>query len=582
MKRILLIFLGICYLCVGCQKQEEQSQVQGLERNFIQKKTYSIDQFPYGKEALEAFVKSLNYMDTSTQSRAGVPLAQGLVKESLSLGTRVAENRNEYGVTYSVGLVDNALQDNRFKNLIIREMATGQAAFVVTYYPTEKYLEALREGFEDMPFEGEIEIENIYYENEQIDENAISQICFTIEVDIPCTAGGNHMPGEHCSGSPSQQPRTVQKETCYVLGRSTGGRVYKKQKKENLHLYDKNYVPRPIVSSGEGLADSNKYYPNFQGIKYFCNEKGYCKELEPITIEAINDALRYPFDDLLSPEQAKVIRRFGLQKNLHRFLSQRENSKQAFMFAQEAIEVLSQEKGFVNFDDGIINKIKNEKGKQIVNQLKSSTDLKKISKELKTASGSLNLSEMIIDLFDRSTHTDLIFQEDVLEKSNGSTFNTTITLDTYYMQTATKLAIARTVIHEMIHAYLKMRCNREKYKEFGSEYIGGLLTAYANKNCENCNENEIHHEYMGQYVDAMAASLQEWDKKYGTRTDLGWEYYRAMAFGGLFQVDQTGVIIQETKAFKELVPDRTEREKIAEICFNEQKANHHAKSLNYN
>ena len=62
MKRILLIFLGICYLCVGCQKQEDQRQVQGLERNFIQKKTYSIDQFPYGKEALEAFVKDLNYL----------------------------------------------------------------------------------------------------------------------------------------------------------------------------------------------------------------------------------------------------------------------------------------------------------------------------------------------------------------------------------------------------------------------------------------------------------------------------------------------------------------------------------------
>ncbi|HXJ99524.1 MAG TPA: hypothetical protein VNJ50_11790, partial [Gelidibacter sp.] len=88
--------------------------------------------------------------------------------------------------------------------------------------------------------------------------------------------------------------------------------------------------------------------------------------------------------------------------------------------------------------------------------------------------------------------------------------------------------------------------------------------------------------------DAMAASLLIWDEKYGSRTNLGWEYYRSMAFGGLVYVkkdakgnaildDAGNPIYEDTNSFKSLVPNKSDREKINDILKNEQYGNRNAK-----
>lgn len=75
----------------------------------------------------------------------------------------------------------------------------------------------------------------------------------------------------------------------------------------------------------------------------------------------------------------------------------------------------------------------------------------------------------------------------------------------------------------------------------------------------------------------MATSLQQWDMRYGSQMNLGFEYYRAMAFGGLFQIDGAGKISNETDIFKQLVPNLKDRQAIADKIFNEQKGNKDAK-----
>ena len=87
---------------------------------------------------------------------------------------------------------------------------------------------------------------------------------------------------------------------------------------------------------------------------------------------------------------------------------------------------------------------------------------------------------------------------------------------------------------------------------------------------------------MGQYVNAMAYSLYAWDKTYGTRGNLGWKYYKSMAWGGLFQTDGVGSITSETDSFKELVPNSSDRQSIAEIVFNKLKGNNDAKGTTCN
>ncbi|MDG1275842.1 MAG: hypothetical protein P8O16_01090 [Algoriphagus sp.] len=82
--------------------------------------------------------------------------------------------------------------------------------------------------------------------------------------------------------------------------------------------------------------------------------------------------------------------------------------------------------------------------------------------------------------------------------------------------------------------------------------------------------NRSQHELMGEYVEMMAYSLKSWDAKFGNgklgKPLLNDEYYRAMAFGGLFK-DGTNI---PTDSFKALVPSATDRSKIIKIIQNEQ------------
>lgn len=105
----------------------------------------------------------------------------------------------------------------------------------------------------------------------------------------------------------------------------------------------------------------------------------------------------------------------------------------------------------------------------------------------------------------------------------------------------------------------------------------------------NEDKNTFHHEFMGQYVDAMAFSLYSWDKNHGTGGDLGWDYYRSMAFAGLSYLkvdannnpilDENGQkIYLDTDSFIELVPSIEERNRIKKISINEATGNQDAES----
>src|SRR5690606_10895263 len=109
-------------------------------------------------------------------------------------------------------------------------------------------------------------------------------------------------------------------------------------------------------------------------------------------------------------------------------------------------------------------------------------------------------------------------------------------LDSFYLSKATNLSIARTMIHESLHAYLL----------FGNSTPGSSLyqslDIYARKNGYS-HANDIHHNFMGSYINAMTYSLYVWDLNYGTggiidqHGNIDVNYYRAMAFGGFYKFD---------------------------------------------
>ena len=171
-----------------------------------------------------------------------------------------------------------------------------------------------------------------------------------------------------------------------------------------------------------------------------------------------------------------------------------------------------------------------------------------LNKVMTTPNGvQLTFAESILKLFNDSNTFNYSITNGYLKDSNASTTGASTTISDSYLRNATQLSIARTMIHEMVHAYLNV-----KYVNFiglNDWSFKKAMDKYAVDNgIANINSNEFHHEFMGQYVDAMGISLLSWDEKYGTggiyvkdasgnnvldsnkEPILDWEYYRNIGF----------------------------------------------------
>lgn len=62
---------------------------------------------------------------------------------------------------------------------------------------------------------------------------------------------------------------------------------------------------------------------------------------------------------------------------------------------------------------------------------------------------------------------------------------------------------------------------------------------------------------------------------------LDWEYYKSMAFGGLYYEDSNGNQV-ETDSFKSLIPNQSDRDKIKNILINEQDGKSNSKGTKCN
>tara|TARA_R110002167_G_C12537117_1_gene639654 strand:- start:298 stop:1005 length:708 start_codon:yes stop_codon:yes gene_type:complete len=229
-----------------------------------------------------------------------------------------------------------------------------------------------------------------------------------------------------------------------------------------------------------------------------------------------------------------------------------------------------------------------------------------LNKFMTTPNGvQLTFVESILKLFnDSSTFSYTVQNNNTLDEGkNASTTGASTTISDSYLRNATQLSIARTMIHEMVHAYLNVKYTMPFSSNGGIDFQLKMIE-YATVNGYKPNgssteQNKFQHEFMGQYVDAMAISLASWDSNYGTggiyikdsndndlldsngNKILDWDYYRNMAFGGLNYKDSNGNLV-ETESFKTLVPNQSDRDKIKNIVINEQDGKSNAKGTKCN
>lgn len=252
-------------------------------------------------------------------------------------------------------------------------------------------------------------------------------------------------------------------------------------------------------------------------------------------------------------------------------------------------------------DTQIINKLTDPCAKDIFTELENGIyqddPIKPEVEILAINTDKLNFSEEILHLFASSKETNFTIKNGNLTRANASTdpLTNTTTLSNSYINNATELSIARTMIHEQVHAYINsVLKSKPGFKDMD---LQTRMREYARD--EGITDiYRFHHEFMGQYVNGIALSLYEWDKDYGngkelnyiTKPDdlLGWNYYKAMAFAGLSYVkkdangnpvlDSNGEPIRfDTDSFKELFPNENDRNEIKKIISNEAKGNNTSK-----
>lgn len=144
-------------------------------------------------------------------------------------------------------------------------------------------------------------------------------------------------------------------------------------------------------------------------------------------------------------------------------------------------------------------------------------------------SGTGHLSQGILDLFDKSGNYDLTFKIEQLGTSNGNELNGRtvkisggweIKLDSDLVHGGTRIFIAKTIIHESTHAFIQYILGSNRT----SDLVKDLNKIHRTRNDANLTQ----HEFMSQYVDALAHSLSIWDNNAQSM-----EYYKKLSWGGL-------------------------------------------------
>ncbi len=171
-----------------------------------------------------------------------------------------------------------------------------------------------------------------------------------------------------------------------------------------------------------------------------------------------------------------------------------------------------------------------------------------------------HLSQMVLDLFGECSNYDLVIDVAQLD-AIGTNVNAetdgieSITLDTDLVKDATQLSIAKTLIHESLHAFINL--NLDKYNR-NKTFIQAIEVYYTKYNDDS---NLSQHSFMSQFVEALAYSLSAYDNH-----QQPMEYYTAMSWGGL----------ESSDTYKAL--SSSEKTTIQKIINNERYAKSDAKS----
>lgn len=191
----------------------------------------------------------------------------------------------------------------------------------------------------------------------------------------------------------------------------------------------------------------------------------------------------------------------------------------------------------VHVEEIILSSTVNQCVEDVIEELKIKDDHYSVLPSLDGQEVS-HLSQQILDLFDSSKKYDIeITVEQLGHDPEGNEINgqTTkhpdrpgwlIRIDSDIVNNGTQLSIAKTIMHEAMHAYINTLLRSEYYQSDLAVAVKELHEQY--KNEDDDAFGLAQHEFMGEFNEAFAYSLAAWDNH---AQDLS--YYKMLSWGGL-------------------------------------------------
>lgn len=157
--------------------------------------------------------------------------------------------------------------------------------------------------------------------------------------------------------------------------------------------------------------------------------------------------------------------------------------------------------------------------------------------------GNRVFQELINDFDKSSSSLNLTFVLGSTPPYNGLTRSAppykdvTIIIDKVKLEARRTVEVARTFLHEALHAKIFADLSKVGgYENLNKDNFPELFDAYVfyKTNGQKDALDRVHHEYIAKkYIDIIAAGLQQFDTRNVNNPDLNIDHYRALAWEGL-------------------------------------------------
>lgn len=460
---------------------------------------------------------------------------------------------NDY-TSYTIPIVKKADNSYIFQNLVIEKDILRDAVYLVTYYPDENYKEAIKKNLvninDNIDYTGSKKIEYLYYKRKvnieektetsktrksaieiAPDDDIDEPITICVETYTPrnCTAGGNHSPGQSCSGTGDQRAGWIVSESCTTVSNTP--------------------VPGPgpgpgctgCAEPGGGSSGGGSYFPpdsqNPNWIpQYICVEtyRDKCVKVipyTPILTMPLTDPYFY-YINVFTRDKVDLLTKFhnqDIKSIIDEYLESHKNYVGIYVYSIETINLVNNV-----FDAAIANRPPGDVEGSLTDvwaSLRSPVNVdrsnisndtpegKKFNSIYNALTQSPSFQKLFVDLFENSDRFNVAFEiaDHVYEDNNPAkkevnaitiqttgTNNITIKFNKQLLipnvsKSQTNIENAKTILHECIHAYLFIKAN---YPSVGSDFVKILDSMYP-------TVNEQHDFMYNRMIPTMQTVLSE-------------------------------------------------------------------------